>query len=593
MKELEYPFDTDYILTKKKIIKRILLNQKEEFLEKNIAILGGSTTNNLKLVLELFLLNYGIRPYFYESQYNQYYYDAVFPNAELESFNPDIIYIYTTNRNIENFPKLYNTKEEIDDLIKEEINKYKEIWNQLKEKYHCPIVQNNFEMPSYRFLGNKDASDIHGVVNYLSRLNDKFYSYAQNHKNFYICDINYISADYGLQKWFNETHWYMYKYAFDVSAIPYVAFNVANIIKSIYGKNKKGLILDLDNTLWGGIIGDDGVENIQLGVDDAEGQAYIEFQKYIKSQKQLGIILNINSKNNYENVIAGLNHPDSRLVPDDFIEIRANWNSKDQNFIDIADSLNLLPESFVFVDDNPAERHIVTEQIPGVCAPDIDKVTNFIRILDRSAYFEATTLSDDDLKRCKMYKSNREREKLKVSFSNYKEYLISLNMTAIIKEFNSIYLARIVQLINKSNQFNLTTRRYTQGEIENIMLNKDYITLYGKLSDRFGDNGVVTAVIGHIMNRECHIDLWVMSCRVFKRELELAVLDELIRCCKERKINCLYGYYYPTAKNNMVQGFFEIQGFTKVSEDEIGNSVWNFELPEIYERRSQTIRIEE
>ena len=250
MKELEYPFDAEYLLENKKKIRRKLLERPIAFMQKKIAILGGSTTNDIKRMLELFLLNYGIQPSFYESEYNQYYQDAIFPNAKLESFAPDIIYIHTSNRNVTAYPKITDNEEDISALVRSETEKFVGIWDRLTELYHCPIIQNNFEMPLYRLMGNRDASDIHGAGNFLSRLNMKFYEYAQTHDNFYICDINYISADYGLREWSEPFYWYMYKYALNVSAIPYLSFNVANIIKSVFGKNKKGFVLDLDNTLW-------------------------------------------------------------------------------------------------------------------------------------------------------------------------------------------------------------------------------------------------------------------------------------------------------------------------------------------------------
>lgn len=203
----------------------------------------------------------------------------------------------------------------------------------------------------------------------------------------------------------------MYKYALNVNAIPYLAFNVANIIKSVFGKNKKGLVLDLDNTLWGGVIGDDGVENIALGQEVAEGQIYSEFQNYVKEQTQLGVILNIDSKNDPENAKAGIEHPDSAFCMEDFIEIKANWEPKDQNFREIAEDLNLLPESLVFVDDNPAERSIVEQNLEGVCAPEIGDARDYIRILDRNGFFEATILSEDDQKRNEMYRANADRKK--------------------------------------------------------------------------------------------------------------------------------------------------------------------------------------
>jgi FkbH-like protein len=594
MKELQYPFDADYILSHKKKLKRTLLEEQTTgLIEKKIAILGGSTTSDIKQVLELFLLNYGIKPSFYESEYNQYYQDAMFPNEELESFAPDVIYIHTSNRNITNYPTLADPTEAIDQMLATETEKFYGIWDRLLQVYHCPIIQNNFEMPFYRLMGNKDVSDIHGVGNFISRLNQKFYEYAQTHENFYICDLNYISADYGLKEWSDPFYWHMYKYACNVKAIPYLSFNVANIIKSIFGKNKKGFVLDLDNTLWGGVIGDDGADNIVLGPEESEGQVYSEFQNYIKAHKQLGVILNIDSKNDMENALAGIRHTDSAFTEEDFICIKANWEPKDRNFADIANELNLLPESLVFVDDNPAERHIVSEQLKGVCAPEIGEAHQYVQRIDRSGFFEVTTLSKDDLKRNEMYRENAMRAQLQSSFADYTEYLLSLEMKAEITGFVPVYMARIAQLTNKSNQFNLTTRRYTQTEIEETAADKDYITLYGKLEDRFGDNGVVSVVIGHVTDGICEIDLWIMSCRVLKRDMEFAMMDTLVHRCRERGVREIRGFYYPTAKNAMVKEFYKLQGFEKIREDEKGNTEWRLMIDDHYVDKNKVIQVEE
>ena len=589
-KELLYPFDPNYILENKRKIKKTLLQSGEGFTEKKIAILGGYTTAAVKQIMELFLLNNGIKPSFYESEYNKFYEDAMFDNPELEEFGPDIIYVCTSNRNITRYPSL---DENVENLLKTEYEKYRGIWESIKNRYHCPIIQNNFELPYYRLMGNKEVSDVHGKVNFITRLNLMMDEYAQENENFYICDINYISADYGLKNWSDPFYFHMYKYALNVNAIPYLSFNVANIIKSIFGKNKKGFVLDLDNTLWGGVIGDDGVEGIKVGPEESEGQVYSEFQRYLKEHKQLGVILNIDSKNDYENAIAGLKHPDSELSEDDFVEIKANWEPKDRNFEEIAKELTLLPESLVFVDDNPAERHIVSEQLKGVCAPDIGSVEHYIEVLDRNGFFEVTTLSKDDLKRNEMYKQNIERSKAEASFSNYKDYLLSLDMKGIIRPFEPMYVERISQLSNKSNQFNLTTHRYTVSEIEEISKNDDYISLYGKLTDRFGDNGLVSVLIGHIIGNVCDMDLWIMSCRVLKRDLEYAMMDELVKKCKEKGINKIIGHYYPTAKNNMVRDFYALQGFTKILEDENGNTDWEFVINDDYKPKNEVICIED
>lgn len=589
MRELTYPFDNEYILKKSKRIKKGLLASGEKRMEKKIAVLGGSTTHDIIRVLELFLLDQGIEPVFYESEYAMYWQDAMFENPELKEFVPDIIYIHTSNRNITNFPQMDDTKEMVVEKEESAFKHFQLMWDKLRETYSCPIIQNNFEMPFYRIMGNRDAVDVHGRIHFLNRLNEKFYEYAENHENFYINDIQYLSSCYGLDKWADPFFWHMYKYCLCLDAIPNLAFNISNIIKSIYGKNKKALVLDLDNTLWGGIVGDDGVENLEIGQETSVGQVYSEFQNYIKMQKQLGVMLNVNSKNEEENALAGLQHPDGALKPDDFIIIKANWEPKSKNLMDIATELNILPDSLVFVDDNPAEREIVRQQVSGTAVPEIGNPEEYIRVLDHSGFFEVTKLSEDDRNRNEMYKANAMRKQQEQSFADYKDYLKSLEMKAVIAPFEAMYMARIAQLTNKSNQFNLTTKRFSQSEIENIAQNPQFITLYGKLEDKFGDNGVVSVVIGEKEGKTLHIRLWLMSCRVLKRDMEFAMMDTLVEACKEQDINTIYGYYYPTAKNAMVKEFYAGQGFDKSEEDEQGNATWKYEIPAEYQNKNEVI----
>lgn len=597
MKELEYPFQAEYILKKRKSLKKRLLGEEEPHrLKKRIALLGGSTTHDIKEMLELFLLNAGIAPVFYESEYNQYWQDVMFDNPELVSFHPDIILIHTSSRNIKDFPGIGDSKERIEELAEEVYAPFEQMWKKIEDIYQCPVIQNNFEPPFYRLLGNADFTEPYGRLNFINRLNAKFAAYAQGHKNFLINDINYLASCYGVQKWAEPLYWHMYKYACAIQAIPELAYNLANIIKSIYGKNQKAFVLDLDNTLWGGVVGDDGADNIEIGQETPTGQLYSEFQGYLKAHKDLGILLTVNSKNDEENALAGLNRPDSVLKPDDFLVIKANWENKDRNIAEIARELNIGTDSLVFVDDNPAERHIVEAQMPGVKVPEIKDAASFITTLDRAGYFEVTSLSEDDLKRNEMYKANVERRKQEAGYTNYTDYLLSLDMKAQIKPFEPVYMARISQLTNKSNQFNLTTKRCSQAEIEGFAQNPAYITLYGKLEDKFGDNGVVSVVFGHRDEADgtlFYIDLWLMSCRVLKRDMESAMMDELVSKCREAGIDRIKGYYYPTAKNGMVKEFYGVQGFVKTGEDTEGNTEWEFVIPGQYEKRNQVIRVNE
>lgn len=574
MIELEYPYKSEDLIKQKRKIKKELLNEKKNFLDVKVAILAGSTVNELKDLLEIFLLNQGIKAEFYLSEYNKYYEDAVFDNPELEKFNPDIVYVFTSSRNIIHDFDLSTPAEKINAKLDTEYNKYFSIWENIKKKYKAVIIQNNFEYPSYRLLGNKDISDIHGLSNFLMRLNSRFYKHAEDNQSFFICDINYIASDYGLSKWHSDKLYALYKLPCDLMAFPDIACNVSNIIKSIYGKNKKALALDLDNTLWGGVISEDGEENVKVGPEIPEGEIYLEFQKYIKKLKSLGVLLNVVSKNDEEIAISGLKNTDGVLKTADFIKIKANWEPKSDNIIKISKELKLGADAFAFIDDNPMERDIVRKNVPGVGIANVSLPENYIRELDKSGFFEVTNVTKEDIEKTRQYKEMQDREDFKNNFVDYNEYLKSLDMKAEISPFEEKYYDRISQLSNKSNQFNLTTKRYTVEDIKKISEAKNYITLYGKLIDKFGDNGIVSLVIGKINSNELDLELFLMSCRVLKREMEYKMLDALVEECRSIGIGKINAKYIKTEKNSMVKNLLSDFGFTKLKEDESGNSEW-------------------
>lgn len=591
IKKLNYPLDINYILRKKKSIKKELI-KKENLIEKKIAILGGSTTSEIKNVLEIFLLNEGILPVFYESEYNKYYEDALF-GEELNNFNPEIIYIHTNYRNIQNFPCISDDNEKIKKLLEIEYSKFESIWKILKEKFNCIIIQNNFDYPKNRVMGNYDRVLSNGRINFIDKLNEKFVNYAKDNNNFYLNDINYLSAQIGLDNWEDNSLWYNYKYAISYDSIPKLCKNISNIIKAIYGKNKKCLVLDLDNTLWGGVIGDDGINGIKIGTETAMGEAYTEFQKYIKNIKNLGITLAISSKNEDKIAKEGLNLEDMILKEEDFFTIKANWEPKSVNILEIAKEINIGLDSIVFLDDNPAEREIVRESLNVISVPEIgNDILKYIDYIDRNGYFEIVNFSKEDLKRNEYYNANKEREKEKQSFLNYEDFLSSLEMNAEIDFAKPIYLDRITQLINKTNQFNLTTKRYGLAEIEEISKSENKVIFYGKLKDKFGDNGLISIVIGDIKEKELHIDLWLMSCRVLKRDMEKAMFDFLIDYCKKKDIDEIFGYYYKTNKNMMVKDFYKELGFENLEATE-DKSIWKLKVNDIKNKKNKLIKIGE
>ena len=590
MDPFAYPLDTATILQKKRSLKRTLLEQPG-LIEKKVALLSGSTIGEIKNILELFLLRQGIKPVFYEGGYGLFFENLVFDDGSLAAFAPDLIYIHTSVRNLKLWPNPGDGPEQVQQKLSAEYSRFEQAIRAALG-FGCPVICNNFDLPVYRVMGNREGSALEGRVHFVRQLNQQLASLVQASSNLYLNDLAYLQALHGMDRFSSQTAWYAYKYAVSIDCIPYLCQSIANITKSLFGKNKKALALDLDNTLWGGIVGDDGPEGIVLGSESPAGMAYSEFQSYLKELSSLGVLLNVCSKNQEEAALSGLARADSVLTREDFICFKANWEPKSHNVAAMAKELNILPESIVFVDDNPAEREIVRQELPGVAVPEMTCPEEYIAVLDRSGYFEVTTLSADDAKRSAMYRQNLERSQLEQSFGDYNDYLKSLDMHCQIGRFDAPHAERITQLINKTNQFNLTTRRFTQAQIEEAAQDPGRITLYGKLEDKFGDNGVVSVVMAQKDGKRAHIELWLMSCRVLKRDMEAAMMDELIGRCSRDGIDTLYGYYYPTAKNGMVKDFYARFGFEKVSQDADGNTVWEYRIPDAYEGRNHVIEVE-
>jgi FkbH-like protein len=589
-KALRLPTSVAEILRKRQGLKKELLKQTN-LVPARIAILGGSTTSEIKNMLELTLLAQGIKPTFYESGYNRYYEDVLEGNADLWNFRPEIVFIHTTWHNVSQFPDLLENEVEVEGRLRREMARFESLWTKIHDELGALIIQNNFDLPRLRPLGNLEASESYGRVNFLLRLNAEFAAYARSHSRFLINDILYLCAQVGLNAWHEHNYWYNFHMALSPAASLALARNVAGIVKAAYGKSKKCLVLDLDNTLWGGVIGDDGVQNLVLGRDHPVGEAFLNFQKYVKNLQRRGVILAICSKNDIETAKEGFSHPDSVLRLDDFAAFKASWNPKPQNIREIAADLNIGLDSLVFVDDNPAERAFVAEQMPEVAVPNVGlDVSRFAEILEQEGYFEAEKVVQEDLSRSTFYASNAQRSASQAAFNTYGEYLASLEMTAEIGPFLPVYLERITQLINKTNQFNLTTRRYTSAEVEAISRDSGFVTLYGRLTDKFGDNGLVSVLIGRVSHKTLELDLWLMSCRVLKREMELAMFDALLEECQARGVHEIIGAYIPSKKNGMVAGHYASLGFSRVDGASGERELWRYEVPRILAPKTQYIR---
>lgn len=563
---LQYPLDSARILQKRKSLKKEL--EKGEKLEVRVAVLGGETTATIKDILELFLLDSGIKPVFYESEYNKWYEDAVFENEELQKFSPQIVLVTTFFSNIVNLPSVLDSEEGIDKKLNAEINKICDVWKALLNKYDTVIIQNNFALPERTCIGNLSSCSPAGYVSFVNRLNSKIVEQAKIHKNVYINDVNYLAAKIGLTSWYDMNSYYLYKMPMSFDAAAEYCYNLSRIILAIYSKIKKCVVLDLDNTLWGGVIGDDGLQGIKLGKESALGEAYQDFQRYLLNLKERGVILAVCSKNDEDIAKEGFSHPDSVLKVDDFAAFYANWEPKHNNIVNIAKHINIGIDSLVFIDDNPVERKIVRDNLPSVAVPEVigEDPYSYIRAIEDGRYFETVNISADDLKRNDDYRANNHRAELEKSFGSYEDFLRSLEMKAVVEPFSELYIDRITQLTNKTNQFNVTTKRYTKADIEKVMHSDDYMTFYCRLKDKFSDNGIISLVIGKKTDADLHIELWLMSCRVLKRTVEQLLFNKVLEYAKRHNINKIYGYYYETPKNKMVRHLYTSLGFTECGD---------------------------
>ncbi len=590
--QLSDPINSLPLLRKQKKLRREL-KEHANGPPLRVAILGGSTTSEVRNFIELFLLNDGINAEFYESRYNQYYEDAVFDNPSLDAFSPQYIYIHTNHENILQWPSCSDSPKIVDEKLENMVQHLSDVWSSLEEKYHAPIFQNNFELPFSRPLGNMDATAHNGKTQFVIQLNQALAQHANTADNFYIHDLQYLSAWFGLSRWFDRAQWHTYKFAMCNEAFPHIGKSIATLIKAANGKSKKCLVCDLDNTLWGGVIGDDGPQDIKIGSRCPEGEAYAELHQYIKGLKDRGIILAICSKNDENNALSGLALKESILKEDDFSIIKANWLPKDQNILAIASELNISTDALVFLDDSPRERSLVASNIPSVAVPDIgDDVCGYVRTLDSAGYFEALSLNKDDLSRSAMYHENTLRKNSEKQFASYREYLTSLHMESEIGHFTDDVIPRITQLINKTNQFNLTTERLLQGQITRHSHCNNSITLYSRLSDKFGDNGIVSAIIGEVEGKKLSIQIWVMSCRVFMRELEVLMFEHMIRKARARGCAQLIGTYIPTEKNQMVAEHYKKLGFHQVESLERGGTQWAYDISESTSINSTQIHVQ-
>lgn len=526
-------------------------------------LLGDSATQLIKKAL----LSQNITTPFllevFEADYNQIERQILDSNSELYRYKPDIILVFQcTQQLLYKFEKteLHSRCDFANDYAKN-IN---HLLQTINSRIRCNVLWNNFYEMDDGIFGNFANKTKDSFLYQLRTLNLKMSELSQQLKNLFIYDLSSIQNQMGAQMFVDHRLYYLSKMALSIDGMQAMIAEVIRVIKALNGYFNKCVILDLDNTLWGGVIGDEGVENIQLG-NLGIGKTFSDLQLWAKELKNRGILLAICSKNALSVAQEPfLNHPDMILSLDDFAVFVANWNNKVDNIRYIQQVLNIGFDSMVFIDDNPFERNMVLEAIPEITVPELpEDATEYLAFLQRGKFFETASVSEADASRTQQYQTEAKRIELKSTFTNENEYLQSLNMVCQVLDATPFLIPRIAQLTQRSNQFNLRTQRYTDNQLETMLASGNYVFMSFLLADKFGDYGLVSAIILEKRNTTLFIDTWIMSCRVLKRDLELFVLNKIVNFAIEKGFSEIAGEYLPTSKNQLVKQHFADLGFSQ------------------------------
>ena len=448
------------------------------------------------------------------------------------------------------------------------------------ERSNAPCILQTLAPPPESVFGSFDRAVPGTLRQVVDEFNRLLTESVRNSPDI-ILDVAAIAETVGLANWYSAVQWNLGRFAFDARYLPLYADHVCRLIAALRGMSRRCLILDLDNTIWGGIIGDDGLEGIVIGQGDATGEAYLDLQRTALSLRDRGILLAVSSKNNDDVArSAFIEHPEMLLRENHVAVFQANWNDKASNIAAIAEELGLGLDALVFVDDNPAERGLVREMLPEVAVPELPAdPALYARTLTAAGYFETVTFSEEDRKRAGLYEDNARRATLANKIGDIEAYLVSLQMKITFRPFDATGRSRIAQLINKSNQFNLTTRRYTEIDVERMERDAAIFTLQVRLTDAFGDNGMIGVVICRPDDAKdaWAIDTWLMSCRVLGRRVEQMVLREILDQARARGMQRLVATYIPSGRNQLVREHYAKLGFRLMNEEPSGVTTWELD----------------
>ncbi len=530
-----------------------------------VALLGDTATQLLVTAIKGEAVDRGFSLDIYEGEYNQVERQLMDPTSELYDFDANIIVVFQSTHKLGEYHSSLSVEQQM--LLAEERLSFVSMLCENTSFANKKFIYFNYPEIEDTVFGSY-ANKVESSFSYqVRKLNFELMNLARQYPNLFICDIAGLQNLFGRQFMFAPNVYMTTEMVLSVNALPYVASRVVDIIAAIKGLFKKCLILDLDNTVWGGVIGDDGLEGIELGHGLGIGKAFTEFQMWIKKLKQRGIIICVASKNNEDTAKEPFEkHPDMILKLNDIAVFLANWETKVDNIRTIQGILNIGFDSMVFLDDNPFERNMVRENIPGITVPELpEDPAMYLEYLYSQNLFETASYSNADKDRTKQYQVEAKRVSLSKTFTNEADFLKTLNMVSTVSGFTKFNTPRVAQLSQRSNQFNLRTIRYTEADIEKMAADPDAIDLSFTLEDKFGDNGLIAVIIMKKQDEETlFVDTWFMSCRVLKRGMENFTLNTMVEYAKAKGYKKIIGEFIPTPKNKMVEMHYLNLGFSRM-----------------------------
>lgn len=548
-----------------------------------IAILGNCATQFFAIAVEGYAKLSDISISVYDADYNQFEPQLLDEKSEVYVFEPDCILLWlATDKLYEEFLDMpLISRNRFADSYIEKISTY---WSLIKKNSNARILQMNFTEIDDKVLGQYSAKVDTTFIYQIRKLNWLLENAMNGNANVYPIDLLAVQIQMGQSEFYDASFYYRAKMSVSTKALPYVGKSVVDVLKSMSGKLKKCIIIDLDNTLWGGIIGDDGINNIEIG-ELGSGHAFTNFQRWLKQLKENGIILAVCSKNNEKIAKEPFEkHDEMVLRLSDISVFVANWDDKPTNIKMIQQSLNIGMDSIVFIDDNPFERNLVREMLPDVVVPELpEDPAHYLEFLQQCNLFDTISYTENAIDRTKMYQAEFERKKSEAAYKSIDDYLKSLEMRGAVRPFDESRYSRIAQLTQRSNQFNLRTVRYTENEIKEISQSNNYVTLFYTLKDRFGDHGLVGVVIlQKVDDSKLFIDTWLMSCRVLKRGMEEFIMNKLMEVAKNSGYSLVTAEYIPTGKNMMVKDIYSQMGFGETSKNHYSIEVERYKPKKVY-----------